>query len=297
MDPFYFGPDQLDAAAVDEDYLTSLGLVVLSPEPVAPLPGGAFEAYQRRAPALLEHSLQTMSRRYSGEHNMHRRMFSYLRRVAHDAGAAVVAAPAFPAPARESVPGFGVGTSQAPRSSRFRNIMRERLRRERLSQGFADLHALLPHGASSKGGKNDIVGAAAGYVRELVARKEQLSARNQELLEKAASRWKQQGGTRSGVGRGMVVKVQAESQDHSMALGAFVRVLQRLKAMEAGLQVTAIRTRFSAGGVWMNIGVEGQVSARDVDKSITNALIELEGNDPRSSKPRFSCQVETVQMD
>lgn len=151
MDPFYFGPDQLDAAAaVDEDYLTSLGLVVLSPEPVAPLPGGAFEAYQRRAPALLEHSLQTMSRRYSGEHNMHRRMFSYLRRVAHDAGAAVVAAPAFPAPARESVPGFGVGTSQAPRSSRFRNIMRERLRRERLSQGFADLHALLPHGASSK---------------------------------------------------------------------------------------------------------------------------------------------------
>jgi hypothetical protein len=40
-----------------------------------------------------------------------------------------------------------------------------------------------------------------------------------------------------------------------------------------------------------------KVSARDVDKSITNGLIELEGNDPRSSKPRFSCQVETVQMD
>lgn len=85
-----------------------------------------------------------------------------------------------------------------------------------------------------QGGKNDIVGAAAGYVRELVARKEQLSARNQELLEKAASRWKQPGGTRSGVGRGMVVKVQAESQDHSMALGAFVRVLQRLKGQGHG---------------------------------------------------------------
>lgn len=112
-----------------------------------------------------------------------------------------------------------------------------------------------------QGGKNDIVGAAAGYVRELVARKERLSARNQELLERAASRWKQQGGTRNGVGRGMVVKVQAESQDHSMALGAFVRVLQRLKAME-GLQVTAIRTSFSAGGVSMNVGVEGQVRTR-----------------------------------
>ena len=174
MDPFYFGPDQqLDAAAaavVDEDYYlqASLGLVLSPPAPPPPaalsLPGSAFEAYhqQRRVPALLEHYSLTMSargRRYSGEQNLHRRMFSYLRRVvAHGHGAAAastggadVVPPAFPAPADETTTTGGVGpSSQAPRSSRFRHIMRERLRRERLSQGFADLHALLPLGASSK---------------------------------------------------------------------------------------------------------------------------------------------------
>ncbi|CAD6236545.1 unnamed protein product [Miscanthus lutarioriparius] len=300
MDPFYFGPDQqLDAAAaVDEDdYLTSLGLVLSPAPPPAALPAGsAFEAYQRRVPALLEYSLTTVSRRYSGEKNLNRRMFSYLRRVAHDAAAstgAVVAPPAFLAPADETTTVGVVGSSQAPRSSRFRHIMRERLRRERLSQGFADLHALLPPGASSKGGKNDIVGAAAGYIRELGARKEWLSARNEVLLQRAAAtRWRGGGMSSSSVGRrGMVVRVRAESQDHSTAVDAFERVLQRLKAMEE-LQVTAIRSRFCAGGMWMNVGVEGQVSTREVDKAITNALMELERNDPRGSKPSFSCQVE-----
>ncbi|XP_066312662.1 transcription factor BHLH148-like isoform X1 [Miscanthus floridulus] len=278
MDPFYFGPDQqLDAAAVDEDdYLTSLGLV-LSPAPPAalPLPAGAFEAYQRRVPALLEYNSLTMSgRRYNVERNMHRRMFSYLRRVAQVAAAAstgAVVAPAFPAPADETMTTVGVfgSSQQAPRSSRFRHIMRERLRRERLSQGFADLHALLPPGASSKGGKNDIVGAAAGYIRELGARKEWLSARNEELLHRAATRWS--GGTRSSVGRVMVVKVRAESQDHSTVVNASERVLQRLKAMEE-LQVTAIRSRICAGGMWMNVGVEGQVRTHLVFFSCRTSL-------------------------
>jgi hypothetical protein len=41
-----------------------------------------------------------------------------------------------------------------------------------------------------------------------------------------------------------------------------------------------------------------KVSTREVDRAITNALMELAGNelvkkDPRSSKPSFSCQVES----
>jgi hypothetical protein len=114
--------------------------------------------------------------------------------------------------------------------------------------------------ARTQGGKNDIVSAAAGYIRELGDRKEWLSARNEALLERAAAtRWRGGGTRSSSVGRrGMVVKVRAESQDHSMVIDAFERVLQRLKAMEE-LQVTAIRSRFSAGGMWMNVGVEGQV--------------------------------------
>ncbi|PAN28220.1 hypothetical protein PAHAL_5G138800 [Panicum hallii] len=290
-DPFfYFGHDD-DQDGANEDYLTGLGLV-LPPELPA---GSAFDAYQRRrAPTLLESPLMMGRGRYNnsgGGANVHRRMFGYLRRIVrHDAAAG----PVHPAPATLVPP-----PSQPPRprsSSRFRHIMRERLRRERLSQGFADLHALLPPGASSKGGKNDIVGAAAGYIRELERRKGWLRARNQELLERAASRWS--GGTARNAGSGdMVVKVRAESEDRAAAVDAFETVLRRLKAM-GELRVTAIRSCFCAGGMWMNVGVEGQVSTREVDRAITNALMELAGNelvkkDPRSSKPSFSCQVES----
>ncbi|OEL23644.1 hypothetical protein BAE44_0015339 [Dichanthelium oligosanthes] len=297
-DPFfYFGHDDQDGAAVDdEDYLMSLGLI-LSPAPVA-LPGSAFEAYQRRAPTLLESSLMTGHGQCDsgGGANVHRRMFSYLRRIVHHDAAvsagAVAAGMMHAAPEEEA---NLASSSQAPRSSRFRHIMRERLRRERLSQGFADLHALLPPGSSSK---NDIVGAAAGYIRELEGRKGWLRARNQELLERAASRWR--GGTRNAGGGDMVVKVRAESEDHATAVDVFEAVLRRLKAMEE-LRVTAIRSCFCAAGMWMDVGVEGQVSTREVDKAITNALTELAGNelgngkqDPRSSsKPSFSCQVES----
>ncbi|CAO1946169.1 unnamed protein product [Urochloa humidicola] len=291
-DPFfYFGHD----AAVDEDYLMSLGLI-LPPAPAFPA-GSAFEAYRRRrAPALPEHSTM-MGRRgqrntndSGGGANVHRRLFGYLARIVHhDASVAAASTGAVSA---------GPAHQAAPRSSssRFRHITRERLRRERLSQGFADIHALLPPGASSKGAKNDIVGAAAGYIRELEARKGWLRARNQDLLERAASGW--MGGARSaGGGDNMVVKVRAENGDHGMAVDAFETVLRRLKAMEE-LRVTAIRSCFCAVGMWMDVGVEGQVPTGEVDKAITNALMELAGNelgkqDPRSCKPSFSCKVES----
>ncbi|CAO2178053.1 unnamed protein product [Urochloa humidicola] len=301
-DPFfYFGHD----AAVDEEYLMSLGLII---PPAPALPGGsAFEAYQgRHPPALLGHSMmgrrgQRNTNDSGGGANVHRRLFGYLARMVHpDAAAssmeAVSAGPAHPAAPADEAAAIA-SSSPAPRSSsRFRHITRERLRRERLSQGFADLHALLPPGASSRGAKNDIVGAAAAYIRELERRKGWLRARNQELLERAAGRW--MGGARSaGGGDDMVVKVRAESGDHAMAVDAFETVLRRLKAMEE-LRVTAIRSCFCVGGMWMDVGVEGQVPTVEVDRAITNSLMELAGNelgkqDPRSCKPSFSCKVES----
>jgi len=139
-----------DDQADDEDYLMSLALV-LPPELPA---GSAFEAYQRRRgrPTLLESRLMMTGRGRSGAGaNVHRRMFGYLRRVVrHGAAAGTV----HPAPADdEATTLVRPPPSQPPRprsSSRFRHIMRERLRRERLSQGFADLHALLPPSAPSK---------------------------------------------------------------------------------------------------------------------------------------------------
>ena len=80
----------------------------------------------------------------------------------------------------------------------------------------------------TQGGKNDIVGAAVGYIRELEGRRGWLRARNQELLERAASsraRSSGAGAARNAAGGDMVVKVRAESEDFSAQL---------LTACEAG---------------------------------------------------------------
>lgn len=58
----------------------------------------------------------------------------------------------------------------------------------------------------------------------------------------------------------MVVKVRAESEYPSM-LDVFEVVLRRLKAMEE-LRVTATRSCFCAGGMWMDVGVESKVGAQ-----------------------------------
>ena len=50
-------------------------------------------------------------------------------------------------------------------------------------------------------------------------------------------------------------------RDRAAAVDAFGSVLRRLKAME-GLRVTAIRSSFFAGGMPMNVRVEGYDRAR-----------------------------------
>lgn len=212
---------------------------------------------------------------------MHRFLRSIYDDAGDDAGATA-----------EMQPAEGEQQQAAPSggSARFRHIMRERLRRERLSQGYADLQAILPTGASlSKGGKNTIVAAAANYIRELEGRKGWLCAQN-ELLERTTPK----------PGAGMVVKVRAESELGS-TVDVFEAVLRRLKAMDE-LQVTAIQSWFGAGGMWMDVAVESKISSREVDKAITNALKELQEieyseysclQDPMRSGTSFSCQVES----
>ncbi|KAG1334092.1 transcription factor BHLH148 [Cocos nucifera] len=61
----------------------------------------------------------------------------------------------------------------------FKHMLRERQRREKLSQSYADLHSMLS--SRSKGDKNSIVQSAAAYVRELKEVKKQIERRNGEL--------------------------------------------------------------------------------------------------------------------
>ncbi|KAF0919126.1 hypothetical protein E2562_028433 [Oryza meyeriana var. granulata] len=294
--PFYFLHDAADIN--DEELLTSLGFL-LPPLPLVELPaevqqadqGSAFAAYQS-AEAVASLSSESLSRPYrSAPANVHRRMHEYLRSIddeAAGAGATVEMQPAEGEPAveKQQAPRAGAGGS-----ARFRHIMRERLRRERLSQGYADLQGILPTGAS-KGGKNSIVGAAANYIRELEGRKGWLRARNEEMERAPPPQPQPKPGT------GMVVKVRAESEFSSM-VDVFEMVLRRLKAMDE-LQVTAIQSCFCAGAMWMDVAVKSKISTREVDKAITDALMELQEIESSclqgptiSRKSSFSCQVES----
>uniref|UniRef100_A0A0D9V6C7 BHLH domain-containing protein n=1 Tax=Leersia perrieri TaxID=77586 RepID=A0A0D9V6C7_9ORYZ len=224
----------------DDELLVSLGFLL--PPPLPPdHRGSAFSAYQCAASS----SESTLSQRYrSAPANVHRRMHGYLRSIDVDV-ATVEMQPAAGEHAFEQQAAPSGGGS-----ARFRHIMRERLRRERLSQGYSDLQAILPTSASTKGGKNIIVSAAASYIRELEGRKGWLRERNEELKRAPAPPMKP-------AGAGMVVKVRAESEFGSM-VDVFEVVLRRLKAMEE-LQVTAIQSCFCAGGMWMDVAVESKV--------------------------------------
>ncbi|BAH91314.1 Os01g0773800 [Oryza sativa Japonica Group] len=260
--PFYYFVHDDAAAGVDdhEELLASLGFLLPPPPPPPPPPQpdqgrSAFAAYQSTAAmASSSSSSESLSRRYhSSASNVHRRMHRFLRSIYDDAGDDAGAT-------AEMQPAEGEQQQAAPSggSARFRHIMRERLRRERLSQGYADLQAILPTGASSSkvlvkslirnymsGGKNTIVAAAANYIRELEGRKGWLCAQN-ELLERTTPK----------PGAGMVVKVRAESELGS-TVDVFEAVLRRLKAMDE-LQVTAIQSWFGAGGMWMDVAVESK---------------------------------------
>ncbi|CAA6653690.1 unnamed protein product [Spirodela intermedia] len=98
-----------------------------------------------------------------GRVNIHRRMIEYLRRM--------------PVQKREK---------EAECSRSMRHMMRERQRRERLSQSYADLYHMIQ--PQPKTDKNSIVLAAASYVRGLTRTRDALHRRHQELRSAAAAR-------------------------------------------------------------------------------------------------------------
>ncbi|KAM3351779.1 hypothetical protein ACQJBY_023594 [Aegilops geniculata] len=280
MDEWFFSVDRDD----DDDLLSLMGL--LSPPPAVVHQGSAFAPYQRRSTAtslLVSPGRRQCAR---GRANAHRSMHEYLRRMnglessSQGTSSGARAAP----PAKEPI------EPQVPRSSAFRHITRERLRRERLSQGYADIRALLPPGRAPNDAKNFVLAAAVDYIRELEGRKGWLGARNEELVRSSESDGAFGGG-------GVVVKVRGEGGCSSMA-GALEAVLRRLKAMQE-LRVTEIRSWCCDGAMCMDVAVavESTVPSFEVDMRITNALMELEeiksgrSQDPVKRSSNFSCQV------
>lgn len=136
----------------------------------------------------------------------------------------------------------------AVESSRgFRHMMRERQRREKLSQSYADLYAMVA--ARSKGDKNSIVQSAAIYIHELRGAREQLRRRNEELrariLGHDAAR--------------QCVKVQFEVDEPASAVDSMIGALRRLKGMD--VRARGIRSTMSGRRLWTEMNVETTVSA------------------------------------
>lgn len=139
------------------------------------------------------------------------------------------------------------GAAAVESSRGFRHMMRERQRREKLSQSYADLYAMVA--ARSKGDKNSIVQSAAIYIHELKGAREQLRRRNEELKARILGHDARQ----------QCVKVQFEVDEPASAVDSMIGALRRLKAMD--VRARGIRSTMSGHRLWTEMNVETTVSA------------------------------------
>ncbi|KAL6843546.1 hypothetical protein ACP4OV_026608 [Aristida adscensionis] len=197
-------------------------------------------------------------------------------------GAGMMGAPPAPAiglddqPMRDAGGGGGGGEEEeqkgrrragAVESSRgFRHMMRERQRREKLSQSYADLYAMVA--ARSKGDKNSIVQAAAIYIRELEGARQQLQRKNQELKATILGHDE----------RRQCVKVQFEVDEPSSPADSMIAALRRLKSMD--VRARSIRSSLSGRRLHTDMSVETMIAASEVEKAVEEALKQVERNQP-----------------
>uniref|UniRef100_A0A0D3FNV6 BHLH domain-containing protein n=1 Tax=Oryza barthii TaxID=65489 RepID=A0A0D3FNV6_9ORYZ len=153
----------------------------------------------------------------------------------------------------------------------FRHMMRERQRREKLSQSYADLYAMVS--SRSKGDKNSIVQSAAIYIHELKVARDQLQRRNEELKAQIMGHDEQQ----------PCVTVQFEVDEPSSSIDSMIAALRRLKGMS--VKARGIRSSMSGNRLWTEMNVETTIAACEVEKAVEEALKEVERNQPDSDAP------------
>lgn len=152
------------------------------------------------------------------------------------------------------------GTAESSRG--FRHMIRERQRREKLSQSYADLYAMLS--SRSKGDKNSIVQSAAMYLRELKGVKEQLHRKNEELKA-----------TILGIDASTEgIKVKFEVANPNSGLDSMIAALRRLQSMD--VKAKAIRSDLSSGGLATTMTIQTKMAACEVEKEIEAALQEVQ---------------------
>ncbi|XP_078178206.1 transcription factor BHLH148-like [Carex rostrata] len=136
--------------------------------------------------------------------------------------------------------------NQAVESSRgYRHMIRERQRREKLSQSYGNLYDVLS--SRSKGDKNSIVQSAAIYIRELKGVKDELQRKNEEIKAKILGI--------DGCTDGIKVKFEVANPDSG--LDSMIAALRRLKNMD--VKAKAIRSNLSHSGLSITMTIQTKV--------------------------------------
>ncbi|CAL9050728.1 unnamed protein product [Musa banksii] len=149
----------------------------------------------------------------------------------------------------------------AAASRGFRHMMRERKRREKLSQSYSDLCSMLASG--SKCDKNSIVKSATKHVQELKGVKEALQQRYEELKAKVLG---------SDPTEGEKVKIRAANL--SSPMDSMIGVLRCLQSMDATAK--AIRAHLSSSELSAVMSIDTKMAAADVERAIEGAAMEAE---------------------
>ncbi|XP_020089724.1 transcription factor BHLH148 isoform X1 [Ananas comosus] len=260
MDPFYSFQDELQfhgemplwALSPEVEAPFNLVGAGLDPIPVDPQPvkRSAFEKYVRPEFGWTTECSNSKSGNGSGSgssssssgRNIHLRVIELLRSM--------------PRGKEESK---GVEWSRG-----FRHMMRERQRREKLSQSYADLHSILS--TRSKGDKNSIVQSAALYIRELKGVRNELQRRNEEFKARLV-------GDDANVEG---VKVKFEVANPSSTIDSMIGALRCLKNMD--VKARAMRSNFSGHVLLTVMSIETKMSVSEVEKAIEGALANAETN-------------------
>lgn len=206
--------------------------------------------------------------------NIHRRMMDVLGRMGPSAGGSYCEEGQEERPQHQQQQ-QAAGAVESSRG--FRHMMRERQRREKLSQSYADLYAMvssrskvipssaptIPHSISLllechvlnecvmplQQDKNSIVQSAAVYIHELKVAKDQLQRRNDELKAKILGHDAQQ----------QCVKVQFEVDEPSSSIDSMIGALRRLKSMN--VKTRGIHSILSGQRLTTEMNVETTVSS------------------------------------
>ncbi|XP_008786099.2 transcription factor BHLH148-like [Phoenix dactylifera] len=224
-----------------------------------PPPRSAFVEYRAFNRGISSQSSGCQQQRTGGR-NIHRRVIEFLRTIPM-------------ATREESFRGV-----VAEGSREFRHLMRERQRRERLSQGYADLRYMLSN--RSKGDKNSVVQAAAVYLKELEGVREELQKRNEELEETAAGK--------RGVVEGATIKLRV--MNPSSAVDSMMGALQCLRGMELAAASMQAELRSDELSAVVNLKSKN-VAIAEVERAMECALEEVEKKSHTLSSQQYKCSV------